>query len=182
MKTISFLAVATLLSFNVSAVEPGPYFEGAFVRTDLDNSVLNFDRESGLKLVGGYNFNQYFGVELEYIDAGKFDFTIPNSASIDIEITGFNLSLLGYYPVTEKLDFFAKVGGFRSEVDVEVQLLGLSVSDDERDTTLSYGAGIKYAFTKNLFADIQYQKFQDIDFAFDEDDLEVISVGVIYRF
>ncbi len=67
------LAVLTAITLYLIPVEPvsaGWYVGGAIGNADDD--VLD-DDDSSTKLLGGYQFNEYFGVEGAFVDLGDFD-------------------------------------------------------------------------------------------------------------
>ena len=136
-KIYSLFALLAALSFpfNAPAQESGFYAGGAAGWSMIDDDLINDqkkDRHSvddsspGWKLFAGYNLNQYFGVELAYVDLGEATATISaannNNVGKASEITstteGFSFAATGRYPFARQFDVFARIGGFYYSYDI----------------------------------------------------------------
>jgi OmpA-OmpF porin, OOP family len=115
-------------------------------RSDIDNeritqnllqgglSTASFDendRDTGFKLLGGYQFNRYMAIEGGYFDLGKFDFTVQTlplgTLTGEIKLKGIN---------ADTKDSFRGTGAV-NVVDPEAR---------ERQANLKLGLGLQYAF------------------------------------
>lgn len=168
-----FTAVASALLLSATptmAADSTGFYVGAGIGSfGLDFDLGDGDDFSGddtsFKVLGGWNFNQFVGGELEYIDGGS-----PEDWGVGIDVSGWNFSLKGTYPFTEQFNAFAKVGLIAWEVDAA------GASDDGND--FSWGIGGGYEFTDNFGARIEYQNFEIED----TDTADLISASVIYKF
>lgn len=115
-RTILALSALALLSTAVFAEEAkysGAYIGLGYGMTSFsitDNGKELFGQgSSGLKLYGGYQFNQIVGVELAYNDFGKFD--AKSGQSYSESPTNISLSAnLGYAFLDGQLRPFATLG------------------------------------------------------------------------
>jgi OOP family OmpA-OmpF porin len=149
----------------VSSAQSGPYVGGGLGYFSVDTG--DFDgSDTSWKLFGGYRMNPYFATELEYIDGGQ-----PDDSGLEIDISGFNLSVLGSWPVSEQFDVFAKLGMLFWDADAR----GFG---DESGEDFSYGVGADFKFGENWAIRGEYQRFEIED----TDTADLFSLGVFFRF
>ena len=101
------------MDYDIEIEVPAEYREFSF---SLD------DRALAWKFLGGYRFNEYFGAEVGYIDAGKGSF----------DLSGFTFGAVVGYPVTSEVTIFLKGGGFTWRASAE----------DHKDTDFNYAASL----------------------------------------
>lgn len=166
MRIILAAFAAAALAFSpVIAADSGPYVGGGIGYFGLD--ATGFDgSDTAFKAFGGYRMNQYFATELEYIDGGK-----PDDRGLEIEVTGFNLSVLGSWPVSDEFDVFGKLGVLFW--DAEARGFG-----DESGEDFSYGVGADFKFGENWTMRGEYQRFEIED----TDTADLVSLSVFFRF
>jgi OOP family OmpA-OmpF porin len=176
------LAAALSLAYAGTAaaeVEPGFYAGVGVGQSTVEVDDIDFDEDdTGFKVFGGYQFNQYFAVELAYIDGGSPDANILPGLNFEAEVTQINASAVGTIPFN---DYFGAMGrlGF-SSVDAETRATGLG-SDDDTETAFAYGLGVWFAPVKNFVLRLEYEmaqpEFDDVDV-----DLTLITVSAAYKF
>lgn len=193
-----------IISFNLSAEEKGFFVGGSIGYTSVDTvdeSTLNStlatagitatsdvdDNDLGWKLFAGYNFNQYFGVELGYVDLGEAEadvtITAPTAvtANIDAEADGFTFAGIARYPVNEKFDVFGKVGAFVWDVEGTASVTSgattaaLNAEDDGTD--IMFGFGAEYEIRNNIGVRIEWERYE-----VDSEDADLFSLGLEYDF
>lgn len=164
-------------------------FDAAFAAAGFTSATDIDDDDTGYKAFVGWQFHKNFAVELGYVDLGEYDIdtniTAPTTAAYsgDAEVDGFALSLVGSYPVTEKFSVLGRVGAYTWDVDsdgsttVGATLVNLDVDDDGTD--INFGVGAQYDFNKNFGLRAEYEVFSDVG---DEDDINFLSAGIVYRF
>ncbi|MBI3481360.1 MAG: porin family protein [Nitrosomonadales bacterium] len=82
----------------------------------------------------GYAFNRNWSAEV------AFDgITSVKSGTVDVGISIFSASLVGYYPVKENIDLYGKVG----YANANVGFISLGSSVDQTKTGLTYGFGVE---------------------------------------
>jgi len=206
--TLGLVALAAIASqFAMADSAPGWYL-GANVgqsRANIDDaritsallgsgfattSITDDDRDTGFKLFGGYQFNNYLAVEGGYFDLGKFGFKAttlpPGMLSGDIKLRGLNLDLVGTLPITQKFSAFGRVGmnygdardSFTGTGAVQV----LNPSPSQRQTNYKYGVGLQYAFTEALAMRVEAERYRINDAVGNKGDVDLYSVGLTYRF
>jgi len=157
--------------------------------TDVD------DTDVGWKLLAGYQFNKYFGIEASYVDFGEAEFDtnvdvlgVPVSGDFKLEATGGSLAATGTWPFAERFGVFGKVGAlyWNAEIEGKVSASGVSSSLDEDDNGVSvmFGAGGKFDITEHLSLRVEWERYDSVG---DEDktgeaDIDLISGGLVYRF
>lgn len=156
------------------------------------SSIDDRERDTAFKLFGGYQFNRYFGVEAGYFDLGKFGYTAhttpAGSLAGDITVKGLNLDLVGSYPLTERFSVLGRVGvitgrtegAFSASGAARVPYAGTQTS--ERFTNAKFGAGVAYAFTDALSMRLEAERYRIHDSVGNHGDVDVVSVGLVYRF
>lgn len=153
-------------------------------------SLTNDDRDTGYKLFGGYQFNKNFALEGGYFDLGEFGYTATTlpagTLNGNIKLKGLNLDAVGILPITEKFSAFGRVGvNYAQAKDSFTGTGAVSVSNpnpSKNDTNYKYGLGLQYAFTESLAMRAEAERYRIDDAVGNKGDIDLISVGLIYRF
>lgn len=187
---IATLATGLLAVTPAMAAEDGGFYVGAGAGSfgidynEVDNGdVFTFSGDdTAFKLFGGYNFNKYLGAEVEYLDGGTIDETYDLgegfTLGVDIDVTGFNLSIVGVAPIGERFSLFAKVGMVFWDVDFIEDFDGDVTVYNDSGEDLSWGLGAGFNFTDQFGARIEYQSFD----VHDLDTVDLISASVTWSF
>lgn len=206
-KALGLAALSIIYSQVASADEPG-WYGGANVgqsRATIDNAritsnllsgglttsgISDRDRSTGFKLYGGYQFNNNFALEGGYFNLGKFGYTattVPaGSMTGDIKLQGLNLDAVGKLPLTDKLSAIGRVGlNYAQARDTfsgtgAVRVLNASASKSE--TNYKLGAGLQYDFTESLGMRLEAERYRINDAIGNKGHIDLISVGLVYRF
>jgi len=158
-------------------------------------SIIDDNHDTGYKLFGGYQFNKNFSVEAGYFDLGQFGYTAtvttplpatPGTLTGQIRLKGINIDAVGILPITENFSAFGRVGlnyaqardSFTGTGSVTV----LNPTPNKNDTNLKLGLGIGYDFTKSLGMRAEVERYRINDAVGNRGDIDVISLGLIYRF
>lgn len=185
---------------------PGPYIGGNLGRTfgDFEHapmytvppaSVRNMqddDRDTGYKLYGGYQLNRNFAVEGGYFDLGKYSYgfdtgPVPfGTYRGESRFKGLNLDLVGTLPVTDRLTVLGRVGAAYSRARSSVTTTGLvpsgGASRRENDWGVKFGVGVEYAFTQALSVRAELERYRLNDPVRNRGNIDMVSVGLVYRF
>jgi OOP family OmpA-OmpF porin len=153
-------------------------------------SIYDVNRDTGYKLFGGYQFNPNFALEGGYYDLGKFGFnanTLPAGAlNGNIRVTGLNLDAVGLFPFTEKFSAFGRVGLNYADAKDSFSGSGLvnvtNPDPSKRSLNYKFGAGLQYAFTEKLAMRVEAERYRIDDAVGNKGDVDLVSVGLIYRF
>ena len=132
---------------------------------------INGDDETAWRLLGGYQANRNFALELGYHDLGKH-----NIAGFPLESDAVEVLGVGRLPLNEQAALYGKLGGYRST--------SKGGGADERQLDITFGVGFEYALSQTLAARGEWQRYRAIGGGAigQTADLDVYSVGAIYRF
>lgn len=137
--------------------------------------ACNDDSDIAGKLYTGGKINRMFGVELAYVNLGKAE---ANGGSVEAQLA--NLSLVGNIPLGERFNVYGKVGGFYGFTDVDAAAPG-APAGEENDFGLSYGLGVQFDINRNWAITGDWDHYR-VDFVDRSDDVQLLSVGVLYKF
>ncbi len=204
---LGFMALAAVASPLALANDSGWYIGGNIGQSqaDIDNarisanlldsgfsgiSIEDDERDIGYKLFGGYQINKHFAVEAGYFDLGSFDFTATTlplgTLNGEIKLRGLNADVVGFLPFTEKWSAFGRVGINYAEAKDTFSGTGavnvLNPKADERDANLKVGVGLQYAFTDALAMRIETERYRINDAVGNKGDIDLVSIGLVYRF
>jgi len=194
--TLALVAKPGIAQFARSA-DTGFYIGGALGQSQAkdacDPSGLGFsggcdDKDGTWKIFGGYNFNRNLAVELGYVDFGEFNATgstalgLPATASVEAQ--AIELLAIGSFPITQQLYAYVKGGAFRWDADSRVAIGAVSAATGDDGTDWTVGLGLRYDFTRNVGARIQYQRYNNVGNAGStgNSDIDQWTIGVMYRF
>lgn len=153
-------------------------------------SVKDDSIDRGYKLFGGYQFNRYLALEGGYFDLGEFGFTSitqpPGTFNGKIELRGVNFDVVGFVPIGDKFSAFGRLGVNYAEAKDAFTSTGfvhlVSPNAKERDANLKVGAGLQYAFTEKLAMRLEGERYRIDDAVGHKGDVDLLSVGLVYRF
>jgi OmpA-OmpF porin, OOP family len=171
-------AILLLASGGVLA-QAGPYLGGALGQSkfkewcDTGGSPVTLasceDTDTSWRVLGGYRFNRYVGVEATYVDWGEVTAS-TNTARVSAKQNSYGLAAVGTLPLGERFELFGKAGFLNTEQETTSTR---TVTRDE--TELHYGLGVKYAFTRNWALRGEWENTDKLK-------VELLSIGVEYRF
>ncbi|ART83556.1 cell envelope biogenesis protein OmpA [Oceanisphaera profunda] len=147
-KTVAPTLIAlALAAAGMSATVQADWYLGAgagyaeFSDIERNDSGLDGDGEA-ISLFTGYNFNDYFGVELGFNHFGQ-----------DLDTNALNLSAIGRMPLSERMSLFAELGA-----------LGYDVDAGEGDKGVAPMAGLGLTYRASDLVDLQarYRRIEDM--------------------
>ena len=160
----------------------------------LGHTVTDFNIDvssEGLKLFGGYNFNENFAAELAYVDLGEVTAEIEGT-SLDLTqmvldansllpVMGDGVSIAGIarYPFAERWSIYAKLGAYFWESDLELSTAAgvITGAPQEDGTNVVYGVGGDVYFSEHFGLRAEWERY-----ALDPNDVDLISASVLFRF
>ncbi|PSF05089.1 hypothetical protein C7H09_15905 [Marinobacter fuscus] len=139
---------------SASRDKSGPYISGSYGGYKAHNG--EFDDENDLLGAAlGYQFNEFFALEAEYIDFGKF-----GDDEVEGKLKGAGLGAIGRLPLTSSFGIYAKAGAFVSAFDVDA----FDQSETYDEVNPFVGAGVDFRVTDHLTAFAEYNRYNvDID-------------------
>jgi OmpA-OmpF porin, OOP family len=179
MKSIQALVAIAALAFAGSAAAQQPSLSSAYIGGSIGQSDFKDgcsgvtgdcdEKDTAWRILGGYQFNRHFAAELGYHNLGEI-----SAEGESVEGTAWELVGIGAYPIVDKFSVYGKLGVYRGELE------GAGI--DESNTDLTYGAGLQYDFLKNVGVRGEWQRYSKMGGGDDETDVDVLSVGLVYRF
>ena len=153
-------------------------------------SITDDDRHLGYKLFGGYQFDRYLSLEAGYFDLGQFNFAAntmpPGTYRGNLKLNGGNVDLVGTLPLTRRFALLARIGANYADVRDSFSGTGLVVVTDprrsENATNYKFGFGMQYAFTESLVMRAEAERYRIDDPVERGADIDLISIGLLYRF
>lgn len=130
-----------------------------YVGLDIGQAEVGSTDDTAFRLLGGYRINPNFAAEAGW--SRLFD-------TNGVEVSALELVGVGMFPLAQQLSIFGKLGLAR----VEVETPGFS---DDR-TELTFGVGLQYDIAPKIGLRAQWQRYDT------EDEIDVLSVGVLFRF
>ena len=149
-----FTAPAVWAQDSVSRDQSGPYISGSYGGYKSHGGEFE-DENDLLGAALGYQFNEFFALEAEYIDFGNF-----GDDEVEGKLKGAGLSAIGRLPLTQSFGVYAKAGAFASAFDVEA----FDESETYDEVSPFVGAGVDFRVTPALTAFAEYNRYNvDID-------------------
>lgn len=148
------------------------------------------ERGNAYKIYLGFPMSPNWAVEAGYFNLGRFGFdgstTPPGTVSGSAKIQGLNLDLVGTLPITDRWSLLGRVGAAYAETKSSISGTGAgevaASSSSKRDTHYKYGFGTQYAFTPALTLRLEGERYRVNDMVGQRSDVDLISVGLVYRF
>ena len=198
------LALCGLIATSPALAERGFYIGGSAGSSHIDDDIAkgglitsgSVDGSStGFKIFGGYQFIDYFALDLALVDLGKAKysgsfFSAPVTGGT-VDIWGFNFSAVGILPLNPSFSLLGKVGVFAWEAKAKDTTGGIPFSVKESGADFSFGLGMSYHFTKNFSARLEWERFKvgggedaytGQPNATGSANVDFLSLGVAYRF
>ena len=123
---------------------------------------ITFDNSSyAWKAFGGYQINQYFSAELNYVKLGEYNsvLTVPAFGNLfaKVDISGWGVALVGAMPLGKNFSLLGRIGETRLR-----ETLSGNGSTNDNTWSPSFGIGLKYDFNPNLSARGEVERFTKI--------------------
>lgn len=176
MKAIAMLAALGALSALAYAEsEPHGFYtnlSGGAYRIEADGF---HDTAPMIKVLGGYDINQYLGFETGYAQLLESTDRVSGDR-VKIDGNVWDLSTKLSYPLTDKFSGYGRIGWSFYEFDGKVKSEGSSVKEHDDNDDLSWALGANYALTDRLGLRGEYSTI-DIHRV----DTDLVTVGLTYR-
>ena len=140
------------------------------------------DKDTAWRILGGYQINRNFAVELGYHQLGDASASFPGG-QVDFEATAIELVGLGILPLANNFALYAKAGFYRGETEASGSNALGPVDVSETNTDLTFGLGAQYNFNPRFGVRGEWQRYTNMGGeATGESDVDVLSIGVLVRF
>lgn len=189
-------AVNDGIYMGISAGESKAHLKNATIAQSLLGSgvsvnSLNFDqKETGYKAFVGFPLNPNWAIETGYFDLGRFGFdasTTPvGTLSGSSRIKGLNLDIVGTLPITDRWSLLGRLGAAYAQTQGTYSGTGAgavgNATASKRETNYKYGFGTQYAFTPALTLRLEGERYRVNDAVGQRANVDLISLGLVYRF
>jgi hypothetical protein len=173
-----YAIAAALALFLTPAAFAGAYVGASVGQSDAsasDGATSIDGDDSSWKIVGGYTFMKFVGIEGSYRNFGGIDDAVGTTTFLtdasSLDVFGMGILPLG------KIKLFAKAGyariDFEATIDDPLFVTPIAVSDTQ--TELAYGAGLSFGLG---IADVRFE-YETFDAS---EDLNMFSVGAVFKF
>ncbi len=171
VKSCGVATLVTLLLAPAAYADSGFFIGGAYGTLDIEDDGGSFDEDSApYKIMAGYIFDMPvvdIAIEAAWNDFGSQE---DDLGLADLEADGLSAFVVG------GLDWglfgvFAKAG----VVSWDAEISGL-IDDSDSGTDPAYGLGMRLTFS-SVEARLEYEVFD-----FDDVDVDMVSLGVLWRF
>jgi len=186
MKRIAALCILVGLATVASADEKtglyvglglGQFDVNAEDIDDLGPIVQEFDSNATtFKVFGGWRFNPYLSLELDYLDLGSPDEDLQG-VRVETDISGVAPYIVGSLPIGP-IEVFAKVGYLFYDLDVDANGQEVASASGSQDDFI-YGAGAGIVLFKKLEARLEYEY---LDASETIDDGDALWLTALWRF
>ena len=169
---------ASQATFAQARPDAGGYVGGSLGQMEADGTCgagFSCDLEdTAFKIFGGYRFNRNLAGEVFWGEWGEI--TVRSGAATATgEIRTIGVSAVGILPLNQQFELFGKVGFGNTKQKVSASAPGVALSARETGTELLYGFGATYNFTRNVGVRAEWEFL-------DDSEVDVLSVGIQYRF
>lgn len=185
-----FMASMTLMcgsAYAQGAQDRGWYLGGSIGQSSMDledcgGVVSCDDKDTAWRILGGYQINRNFAVELGYHQLGEASASFPGGR-VDFEANAIELVGIGALPLANNFAVYAKAGFYWGETKATGSNALGSVDEKESNTDLTYGVGAQYNFNPKFGIRAEWQRYANMGGEeTGESDVDVLSIGVIVRF
>ena len=152
----TFISTQSFAADTSAANENNGYAQIGITRARTEDSGLAFIHPVATATVG-YNFNKNFAGEVMAGTSVSDDTSYYGSVRVTSSIDSvFGAYLKAKTEITPDLAIFARVGVLRANISATGSNGFVSASSSASDTSLSFGAGLEYNFTKSIYGQVDY--------------------------
>lgn len=127
---------------------------------------------------GGYQFSRHLAAELAYGNLGE----AKAENAFRMESKGWDLSALGSFPITGRLDALVRLGIYRARTTLDADGASTIAGGGDTNSGFTYGAGLGTNFGK-VGLRVEWQRYANVGGnSVPEDDIDVFSLGALFRF
>jgi OOP family OmpA-OmpF porin len=184
------IALTSATAFAQARSDAGWYLGASFGQSEVDiegcdlAGVTCDEKDTAWRILGGYRINRNFAIELGFHQFGDASASGPGG-NLNFEANAFELVGLGAFPLGNEFSIYGKAGLYRGETKVTGStFLTGPVDIKETNTDLTYGIGAQYDVNRQLGIRLEWQRYTNMgdNATIGESDVDVMSVGLVFRF
>ncbi len=120
--------------------------------------------DTTFKLMAGFTFNRYLGLEAAYADLGQVKAKITGTSGSTTQLsqtaTAYYADVVGTLPIAQDFGLDAKAGLYSASTQGS-DTAG-DTSTTHNNSGLTYGLGASYRLTESLVTRLEYERFNNI--------------------
>ena len=177
---------------SAATIDDARITKGLAVQGATSSTIDDHDRGTGYKLFGGYQLTPNIGVEAGYFDLGHVGYTattVPaGTLTGNMRVKGLDLDLVGTVPLFGGLSALGRVGVTSVRASDSfgttgaVRLPYASANPSQRSAGVKVGLGVMYDITDSLAVRAEAERYRLKDAVGHRGNMDLFSVGLIYRF
>lgn len=163
-----------------------PYVGLSLGQSTTDSCITGTcdDTDTAGKIYGGLEMNEYISMEVGYVDLGTVDYSAPAGSR---ETHGMTMQMVGTYALNPNFTLLARGGLNFLNTEVNGAIAGASGNTGDTDVVWSAGLGAQYNFTKAVGLRLEWERYFETGSSVNnggtgEADIDLVSVGVVYKF
>jgi hypothetical protein len=170
---LAIVAAMAVFASTAWSADNGFYVGAGVGMSDLSIDAQGTDHFRGddfaYKLFVGYDVSKYFGVEGGYYDSGT-----PSDHGFGISVTGWDMAVLGKWPVTDAFDVHARLGWMWWDANPDGD-----PSNSGNDVL--YGLGVGFKFGDHFAVTGDWERTSPEVYHYNAD-IDFWTVGMSYKF
>jgi OmpA-OmpF porin, OOP family len=174
--TLALLAGAPALAQDAtSPLYLGVTYGQAHWRPGCPDSAACDDTGQALRILGGYEINRNFAIEVGFHNLGNI-----SGAGANIKANAWEALLVGRWPLSNAFSVYGKLGAYRGNAKGSGTLLGAQ----EENYSATWGVGLAFDVNRNIALRAEWQSYPNIGSGTigPRSDINVTSVGALWRF
>lgn len=163
-----------------------PIFGASLGQSTTDSCITGTcdDSDTAGKIYGGLEMNEYISMEVGYVDLGTVDYSAPTGSR---ETHGMTIQMVGTLALNPSLTLIGRGGMNILNTEINGAVAGASVNRGDTDISWSAGLGAQYNFTKAVGLRMEWERYFETGSSVSnggtgEADIDLVSVGLIYKF
>jgi OOP family OmpA-OmpF porin len=154
-------------------------------------SITDTNRGTGYKLFAGYKISKVFAIEGGYFNLGRFGYvatTVPAGSLLgNIKLQGLSLDGVGTLHLNEKFSVFGRLGFNYAQARDNFSNTGAVSAPTNPNPAINqinykFGVGLQYELTDALAIRLEAERYRINDAVGNRGDIDLYSLGLIYRF
>ncbi len=155
--------------------------------TGVTGNISNSSTATGWSVLGGYQINDWLGVELNYFDMGSASANINNGLlTASYKLNGESVDAV-FSSSTQGWGVFGKAGITAAHVDEPISGSGVSIDATDNSAILDLGVGVNYGMDNGWGFRLGFTQYHNAgnnnsSTATGQGNVNFIYLGALYRF
>jgi OOP family OmpA-OmpF porin len=164
----------------------GIYKEDSDLTETLFVNGSTSDNNYGIRIYGGFQFNDWFALEAGFVDMSHIRYTTPNG-NIDVEPDGYHIKAIASFPISRDRNGFTgpfiSVGAWRWDAEIVpdatvTAALPAVVKSRVHDTDATASLGVMFR-SKTTAVRLEYERFRT-QILQTTTDFDLISINLVF--